>query len=97
MNNDQVTGIIRAVVAPVVAFLVAKGILPSGAIPEWLIPSVFVGATVLWSYFSNATGKVNGLTGGIDALTKAFTAAMAERDAELAKKAVVLVTPVIPQ
>lgn len=56
MNSDMVGGIIRAVVPPVLAFLIGKGALPTGdysAVVTGLVAMVTAG----WSIHTNKTGK----------------------------------------
>ena len=59
MNSDMVGGIIRAIGPAVVAFLVGKGVIPSGD-----YSAVFAGLTALgaalWSVGTNRTGKTIG-------------------------------------
>ncbi len=59
MNQDQLTGIIRAVVPPLVAYLVAKGYIPAGSADPLVAAAVAVAAAV-WSIHNNRTGKVIG-------------------------------------
>lgn len=59
MNLDQITGIIRAVVPPLVAWLVAKGYIPAGS-ADPVIAAVVAIAAAVWSVHSNQTGKVIG-------------------------------------
>ncbi len=56
MNSDMVGGIIRAVVPPVLAFLIGKGALPAGdysAVVTGFVAMVTAG----WSIHTNKTGK----------------------------------------
>jgi D-alanyl-D-alanine carboxypeptidase len=57
MNQDQLGGIIRAVVPPLVTWLVAKNIIPSGS-ADAVISAAVALAAAAWSVVSNKTGKV---------------------------------------
>jgi hypothetical protein len=59
INQDQVTGIVRAIVPPLVAYLAAKGIIPIGSADAILAAAVAVVAAG-WSVINNKTGKVIG-------------------------------------
>jgi hypothetical protein len=59
MNSDQLGGIVRAIVPPLVAYLVAKGVIPAGAADSIISAAVAVAAAA-WSIVSNRTGKVIG-------------------------------------
>jgi len=59
MNQDQATGIVRAIVPPLVAYLAAKGIIPIGSADTILAAGVAIVAAV-WSVINNKTGKVIG-------------------------------------
>ena len=63
MNSDQITGILRAIVPPVVAWLVAKGYVhladPKGFGDAIIAALVALGAAG-WSVHNNQTGKVIG-------------------------------------
>lgn len=59
MNQDQITGIIRAVVPPLVTYLVAKGIIPVGS-ADAVIAAAAAVAAAGWSFINNKTGKVIG-------------------------------------
>ena len=57
MNTDMMGGVIRAVFAPVVAYMIGRGVLPAGdygAVATAVVSLV----TALWSVHSNKTGKV---------------------------------------
>ena len=57
MNADMIGGIIRALVPPVIAYLIGKGTLPAGdygAVVTGLVAVV----TAIWSVRTNVTGKV---------------------------------------
>ena len=56
MNTDQITGIIRAVVPAVVAWLVGKGYIPGGSAADVSSALVAIGAAI-WSIQNNKTGK----------------------------------------
>lgn len=63
MNQDQITGIIRAVVPPAVTWLAAKGYLSAGStdsIVSALIAIVAAVGAAGWSVHNNQTGKVIG-------------------------------------
>jgi hypothetical protein len=57
MNYDQLTGILRAIVPPLVAFLAAKNVIPADPSGLWLSAAVAVAAAI-WSVFNNQSGKV---------------------------------------
>ena len=59
MNQDQLGGIVRAVIPPLVTYLVAKGIVPSGS-ADALISAAVALAAAAWSVINNKTGKVIG-------------------------------------
>ena len=59
MNQDQATGIVRAAVPPLVAYLAAKGVIPIGSADAILAAGVAIVAAA-WSIVSNRTGKVVG-------------------------------------
>jgi len=59
MNLDQLGGIVRAVVPPLVTYLVAKGIIPAGSADAVISAAVAIAAAV-WSVINNKTGKVIG-------------------------------------
>ncbi len=59
MNQDQLGGIVRAVVPPLVTYLVAKGIVPAGSADSLIAAAVAIAAAG-WSVVSNKTGKVIG-------------------------------------
>lgn len=59
MNQDQLTGIIRALVPPLVTYLVAKGIIPVGS-ADAVIAAAAAVAAAGWSVINNKTGKVIG-------------------------------------
>lgn len=59
MNQDQLGGIVRAVVPPLVTYLVAKGIVPAGSADSLIAAAVAIAAAG-WSIVSNKTGKVIG-------------------------------------
>ncbi len=57
MNSDMIGGVIRAIVPPVIAYLVGKGTLPAG--DYGTVVTGFVSLlTAIWSIHSNQTGKV---------------------------------------
>ncbi len=59
MNQDQLGGIVRAVVPPLVAYLAAKGIIPAGS-ADAVISAAIAVAAAIWSYLSNKSGKTIG-------------------------------------
>ncbi len=59
MNSDQLGGIVRAVVPPLVTYLVAKGIVPAGS-ADALISAAVAIAAAAWSVVNNKTGKTIG-------------------------------------
>ncbi len=59
MNQDQLGGIVRAVVPPLVTWLVAKNIIPAGS-SDAIISAAVALAAAAWSVLSNKTGKVIG-------------------------------------
>jgi D-alanyl-D-alanine carboxypeptidase len=59
MNQDQLGGILRAIVPPLVTWLVAKNIVPAGSADSIISAAVAVAAAA-WSVVSNKTGKVIG-------------------------------------
>jgi len=63
MNQDQIGGIVRAVVPPLVAWIAAKGIIPASSVTgvdDALVAVIVTGAVAAWSYITNKTGKVIG-------------------------------------
>ncbi len=63
MNQDQIGGIVRAVVPPVVAWIAAKGVIPASSVTgvdDALIALVVTGGVAAWSWITNKTGKVIG-------------------------------------
>ena len=56
MNQDQLGGIVRAVVPPLVTWLVAKNIIPAGSADAVISAAVAIAAAA-WSVVSNKTGK----------------------------------------
>ena len=59
MNQDQIGGIVRAVVPPLVTWLVAKNIIPAGS-ADLVIAAAVAVAAAAWSVATNRTGKVIG-------------------------------------
>jgi hypothetical protein len=60
MNYDQITGIIRAVLPPIVAYAVAKNWLPLGTdatVTGPIITAAIAIAAAVWSVLNNKTGK----------------------------------------
>lgn len=56
LNMDQLTGIIRAIVPAVCAFLVGKGWISSQSIGD-ITAAVIAVAAAVWSVQNNKTGK----------------------------------------
>lgn len=56
MNSDMLGGIMRAVVPPVLAFLIGKGALPAGDYSA-VITGLVALVTASWSIHTNKTGK----------------------------------------
>ena len=57
MNTDMIGGVIRAVLPPIIAFLIGKGVLPAsdyGSVVTGFVALV----TAVWSVRTNTTGKV---------------------------------------
>lgn len=59
MNQDQLGGIVRAIVPPLVTWLVAKNIIPAGSADAIISAAVAIAAAG-WSIVTNKTGKVIG-------------------------------------
>lgn len=59
MNQDQLGGIVRAIVPPLITWLVAKNVIPAGSADAIISAAVAVAAAA-WSVVSNKTGKVIG-------------------------------------
>jgi len=59
MNQDQLGGIVRAILPPLVTWLVAKNIVPAGSADAIISAAVAIAAAG-WSIISNKTGKVIG-------------------------------------
>jgi hypothetical protein len=57
MNTDMIGGVIRAVVPPILAYLIGKGTLPAGDYSAVVTGLVAV-ITASWSIHTNKTGKV---------------------------------------
>ena len=57
MNGDQIGGIIRAILPPLVAFGVAKGWVNAGN-ADWVIASITSIAVAIWSVWTNKPGTV---------------------------------------
>jgi hypothetical protein len=56
MNTDMIGGVIRAILPPVLAYLIGKGTLPAGdysAVVTGLVALI----TATWSVRTNTTGK----------------------------------------
>lgn len=56
MNNDMLGGVIRAVLPPMIAYAVGKGILPAGDYAP-VIAGLAGLAAAVWSVMTNKTGK----------------------------------------
>jgi D-alanyl-D-alanine carboxypeptidase len=59
MNQDQIGGVVRAILPPLVTWLVAKNIVPAGSADAIISAAVAIAAAA-WSVVSNKTGKVIG-------------------------------------
>lgn len=57
MNTDQMGGILRAVLPPLVAFATAKGWVSAGN-ADWLITGLATFAAAGWSWWTNKPGTV---------------------------------------
>jgi hypothetical protein len=57
MNTDMIGGVIRAVLPPIFAFLIGKGVLPIGDYGSVVTGFVAL-VTAVWSVRTNTTGKV---------------------------------------
>ena len=57
MNTDMIGGVIRAVLPPIVAFLIGKGVLPAGDYGSVVTGFVAL-VTAVWSVRTNTTGKL---------------------------------------
>lgn len=55
MNTDQIWGIMRTLIAAVVAYAAAKEWIPLGFIPEELIAAIATVIVTLWSVFTKTT------------------------------------------
>jgi hypothetical protein len=56
MNQDQLGGIVRAIVPPLVAWLTAKNIVPAGS-ADLVISAAVAIAAAAWSVVTNKSGK----------------------------------------
>ena len=56
MNSDQLGGVVRAIVPPLVTYLVAKGIVPAGS-SDAIIAAALALAAAGWSIVTNRSGK----------------------------------------
>ncbi len=54
MNQDQVSGIIRAIAPALLAYLVGKGWVGEGSVADITAAAVAIGAAI-WSFFNNTT------------------------------------------
>ena len=57
MNSDMIGGIIRAIGAPVLAYLVGKGTIPAGDYAP-ILASLGALLTAVWSISTNRSGTV---------------------------------------
>ncbi len=57
MNTDMIGGVIRAVLPPMIAYLIGKGVLPSGDYGS-VVTGLVALVTAVWSVHTNKTGKV---------------------------------------
>ena len=62
MNNDQLTGIIRAILAAGGALLVQRGYVDNQTVTTIIGALITIGAAA-WSVHNNRTGKVIGAAG----------------------------------
>jgi hypothetical protein len=56
MNIDMIGGVIRAIVPPVLAYLIGKGTLPAGDYSA-VVTGLVALTTAVWSVRTNVTGK----------------------------------------
>jgi hypothetical protein len=56
MNTDMIGGVIRAIAAPLLAYLIGKGTLPAGDYSA-VVTGLIATFTAAWSIHSNKTGK----------------------------------------
>jgi hypothetical protein len=56
MNTDMIGGVIRAIVPPMLAYLIGKGTLPAGDYST-VVTGLVALITAVWSVRTNATGK----------------------------------------
>jgi hypothetical protein len=56
MNPNMLGGIVRAIVPPVLSFLIGKGMIPSGDYSAVITAALSLG-TALWSIQTNKTVK----------------------------------------
>ena len=57
MNTDMIGGVIRAVLPPVIAYMIGRGVLPAGDYGSVVTGFVAL-VTAVWSIRTNTTGKV---------------------------------------
>lgn len=57
MNQDQLGGVIRAILPPFIAYAVAKGWINAGS-ADWIIASIVGIGTAIWSAYTNRPGTV---------------------------------------
>jgi hypothetical protein len=57
MNTDMIGGVIRAVLPPVIAYMIGKGVLPAGDYGS-VVTGLVALVTAVWSVRTNTTGKV---------------------------------------
>ena len=57
MNTDMIGGVIRAVLPPVIAYMIGKGVLPAGDYGS-VVTGLVALVTAVWSVCTNTTGKV---------------------------------------
>jgi len=56
MNADQVTGIARAILPAIIAYVVGKGWIPAGAAAD-AGAAILAIVAAIWSVYNNKTGK----------------------------------------
>lgn len=56
MNQDQLGGIVRAILPPLVTWLAAKNIIPAGS-ADLVISAAVAVAAAAWSVATNKSGK----------------------------------------
>jgi hypothetical protein len=57
MTWDQIAGPLRAILPPLLAFVVAKGWIPAGS-ADWIVSSVVALGAAVWSIWSNRPAAI---------------------------------------